>query len=67
MLTLHFTLPFKTPVKAQGPQLEIYDREFFVDFSFAEKEPVEARRRARRLQARGRQAAGDGRRRWRSA
>src|SRR5436305_10871568 len=40
LLTLHFTLPFKTPVKAQNLDVEIYDGTFFVDFSFAEKEPV---------------------------
>ena len=40
VLTLHFTLPFKTPVKAQNLDLEVYDPTFFVDFSFAEKDPV---------------------------
>jgi ABC-type uncharacterized transport system substrate-binding protein len=40
VLTLHFTLPLKTPVKAKDLALEVYDREFFVDFSFAEKDPV---------------------------
>jgi ABC-type uncharacterized transport system substrate-binding protein len=40
VLTLHFTLPLKTPVKAKELTVEIYDREFFVDFSFAEKDPV---------------------------
>jgi ABC-type uncharacterized transport system substrate-binding protein len=40
VLTLHFTLPFKTPVKAQTLDLEIYDPEFFIDFGFAEKEAV---------------------------
>ena len=40
VLTLHFTLPLKTPVKAKELALEVYDREFFVDFSFAEKDPV---------------------------
>src|SRR5262249_19078277 len=40
VLTLHFTLPLKTPVKAKDLSVEIYDREFFVDFSFAEKDPV---------------------------
>jgi ABC-type uncharacterized transport system substrate-binding protein len=33
-------LPLKQPVKAKDLTLEIYDREFFVDFSFAEKDPV---------------------------
>jgi ABC-type uncharacterized transport system substrate-binding protein len=40
VLTLHFTLPLKTPVKAKTLALEIYDPTFFVDFSFADKEPV---------------------------
>src|SRR5262245_47846450 len=40
VLTLHFTLPLKQPVKAKDLAVEIYDREFFVDFSFAEKDPV---------------------------
>jgi ABC-type uncharacterized transport system substrate-binding protein len=39
-LTLHFTLPFKQPVKAKSLTLEIYDPEFFIDFGFVEKEPV---------------------------
>jgi ABC-type uncharacterized transport system substrate-binding protein len=40
VLTLHFTLPLKQPVKVKDLIVEIYDREFFVDFSFAEKDPV---------------------------
>jgi ABC-type uncharacterized transport system substrate-binding protein len=40
LLTLHFTLPFKTPVKAQAIDVEMYDPTWFVDFSFAEKDPV---------------------------
>jgi ABC-type uncharacterized transport system substrate-binding protein len=40
LLTLHFTLPFKTPVKAQTMDVEMYDPSWFVDFSFAEKDPV---------------------------
>jgi len=40
VLTLHFTLPLKEPVKAKELTVEIYDKEFFVDFSFAEKDPV---------------------------
>jgi ABC-type uncharacterized transport system substrate-binding protein len=39
-LTLHFTLPLKTPVKAKDVSFEIYDREFFIDFSFAKKDPA---------------------------
>jgi ABC-type uncharacterized transport system substrate-binding protein len=40
VLTLNFVLPLKMPVKAKNLQLEIYDPSFFVDFSFAEKDPV---------------------------
>jgi ABC-type uncharacterized transport system substrate-binding protein len=40
VLTLHFTLPFKTPVKAKILVVEVYDPEFFIDFGFAEKNPV---------------------------
>jgi ABC-type uncharacterized transport system substrate-binding protein len=40
VLTLHFTLPLKTAVKAKDLVVEVYDREFFVDFSFAKKDAV---------------------------
>ena len=40
LLTLHFTLPFKTPAKAQTLSVEMYDPAWFVDFSFAQKDPV---------------------------
>jgi len=40
VLTLHFTLPFKAPVKAQRLDLEVYDPTYFVDFAMAEKDPV---------------------------
>jgi ABC-type uncharacterized transport system substrate-binding protein len=40
VLTLHFTLPLKAPVKAKDLSIEIYDREFFVDFSFANMDPA---------------------------
>ena len=40
LLTLHFTLPFKTPVKAQSLNVEMADPSWFVDFSFAQKDPV---------------------------
>jgi ABC-type uncharacterized transport system substrate-binding protein len=40
VLTLHFTLPLKAPVKAQALNLEIYDATWFVDFAFADKDPV---------------------------
>jgi ABC-type uncharacterized transport system substrate-binding protein len=39
-LTLHFTLPFKTPVKAQSLDIEVFDPSYYVDFSFTEKNPV---------------------------
>jgi ABC-type uncharacterized transport system substrate-binding protein len=40
LLTLHFTLPLKAPAKAQSLDVEVYDGLYFVDFSFAEKDPV---------------------------
>ena len=40
ILTLHFTLPFKTPQKAQNVQIEIYDPSYFVDFSFEKDNAV---------------------------
>ena len=39
-LTLNFTLPFKTPVKAKELRIDIHDPEFFVNFEFADKDPV---------------------------
>jgi ABC-type uncharacterized transport system substrate-binding protein len=41
ILTLHFTLPFKTPVKAKLLKVEIYDPTIFVDFEFAKDTPVQ--------------------------
>jgi ABC-type uncharacterized transport system substrate-binding protein len=40
VLTLHFTLPVKTPVKAKSVNVEIYDPSYFIDFSFHQKDPV---------------------------
>ena len=41
LLTLHFTLPFKTPVKAKKSlQIEVYDPTFFIDFAMAKDDPV---------------------------
>ena len=40
VLTLHFTLPVKTPVKAKAVNVEIYDPSYFIDFSFRDKDPV---------------------------
>jgi ABC-type uncharacterized transport system substrate-binding protein len=39
-LTLHFTLPFKTAIAVKTLRFEIYDPTWFVDFTFAEKDPV---------------------------
>ena len=40
VLTLNFTLPFKTPIKAKYLRIEIYDPTIFVDFEFAKGTPV---------------------------
>ena len=40
VLTLHFMLPFKKPVNSKTLTLEIFDPTYFVDFSFAQKDPV---------------------------
>ena len=40
VLTLHFVLPLKTPVKAKALNLEVFDPSYFVDFALAEKDPV---------------------------
>jgi len=40
VLTLRFTLPFKTPIPAKNLDLEVYDPTYFIDFSLAEKDPV---------------------------
>ncbi len=40
VVTLHFTLPFKKPIKAKSLEVDIYDPEFFVDFGFAKNKPV---------------------------
>jgi ABC-type uncharacterized transport system substrate-binding protein len=39
-LTLHFTLPAKTPFRAKQLVLEVFDKTFFIDFQYAEKDPV---------------------------
>jgi ABC-type uncharacterized transport system substrate-binding protein len=39
-LTLHFTLPVKTPFKARQLVLDVFDRSFFIDFRMADKDPV---------------------------
>ena len=40
-LTLHFILPLKTPVKPKQLALEVFDPSFFIDFKFADKNPVQ--------------------------
>ena len=40
ILTLNFTLPFKTPVKAKELRVEVYDPTIFVDFEWAKTNPV---------------------------
>ncbi|HWP26779.1 MAG TPA: DUF1007 family protein [Xanthobacteraceae bacterium] len=40
ILTLRFTLPLAASVRAGKLSVEIYDPEYFVDFTFAEKDPV---------------------------
>ncbi len=39
-LTLHFTLPLKTPLKPKALVLEVFDPAFFIDFKFDDKEPI---------------------------
>src|SRR6267154_3434091 len=39
-LTLHFTLPLKTPLKSRELAVEVFDPAFFIDFKFADKNPV---------------------------
>jgi ABC-type uncharacterized transport system substrate-binding protein len=40
LLTLHFTLPAKTPFNAKQVALEVFDPAFFIDFKYADKEPI---------------------------
>jgi ABC-type uncharacterized transport system substrate-binding protein len=40
LLTLHFTLPLKTPAKPKELALEVFDPSFFIDFKFEDKEAV---------------------------
>jgi ABC-type uncharacterized transport system substrate-binding protein len=39
-LTLHFTLPLKTPVKPKILALEVFDPAYFIDFKFEDKDPI---------------------------
>ena len=40
LLTLHFVLPLKTPLKAKALNFEVFDPSYFVDFALAEKDAV---------------------------
>jgi ABC-type uncharacterized transport system substrate-binding protein len=40
LLTLHFTLPLKKPVKAKTLKIDVYDPTFFIDFATAKDDPV---------------------------
>ena len=40
LLTLHFTLPVKTPFRAKQLVLDVFDRSFFIDFQMAKSDPV---------------------------
>ena len=40
LLTLHFTLPLKTPLKPKQLVLDVFDPSFFIDFKLADKDPV---------------------------
>lgn len=40
VLTLHFILPLKTPLKTKALELDVFDPSYFVDFALAEKNPV---------------------------
>jgi len=40
VLTLHFTLLLKAPVKPKQLALEVFDPSYFIDFQFVEKDPI---------------------------
>ncbi|MEO8322081.1 MAG: DUF1007 family protein [Bradyrhizobium sp.] len=40
LLTLHFTLPAKTPFRAKQLVLDVFDKAFFIDFKYVDKDPV---------------------------
>ena len=40
VLTLHFVLPLKTPLKSKALNFEVFDPSYFVDFALAEKDAV---------------------------
>ena len=58
VLTLHFTLPLKAPVRARDLEIDVYDPEYFIDFGFDEKEPGQARQCAGAMHARSGAANG---------
>jgi ABC-type uncharacterized transport system substrate-binding protein len=39
-LTLHFTLPLKSPVKPKELALEVFDPSYFIDFQLDDKNPI---------------------------
>jgi ABC-type uncharacterized transport system substrate-binding protein len=39
-LVLHFTLPFKTPIKTKQLAIEIFDPTYFVDFALQKQNPI---------------------------
>ncbi len=57
-LTLHFTLPLKTPVKSKRLLLEIVDPSYFIDFQMAKDHPVKLVGAPRRLRGVARSANG---------
>jgi ABC-type uncharacterized transport system substrate-binding protein len=40
VLTLHFTLPVRTPFMAKQLVLEVFDPAFFIDFKLVDKDPI---------------------------
>jgi ABC-type uncharacterized transport system substrate-binding protein len=40
VLTLHFTLPLKTPLHTKVANIDVYDPEYFIDFEYAKSHPV---------------------------
>ncbi len=40
VLTLHFTLPLKAPVRARDLEIKVYDPEYSIDFALDEREPA---------------------------
>jgi ABC-type uncharacterized transport system substrate-binding protein len=40
IVTLNFTLPFKTPVKAKDLRIEVYDPSYFIAVTMADENPI---------------------------